>query len=80
MNGKSKEKLTQVRCTFPPVWYELAAADRRYLLVDHTKLGRNALHEIAPLSEFDGVVVDAAAPAGALDELRDSGATVVIAA
>ena len=26
MNGKSKEKLTQVRCTFPPVWPVLAAA------------------------------------------------------
>ena len=26
MNGKSKEKLTQVRCTFPPVWPVLVVA------------------------------------------------------
>ena len=26
MNGKLKEKLTQVRCTFPPVWPVLAIA------------------------------------------------------
>jgi DeoR/GlpR family transcriptional regulator of sugar metabolism len=34
------------------------AATRRYLLVDHTKLGRVALHKIVPLEEFDLIITD----------------------
>ena len=37
------------------------AATKRYLLVDHTKLGRVALHKIVPLDEFDLIITDAAA-------------------
>jgi len=36
----------------------LRAATKRYLLVDHTKLGRVALHRIAPLVDFDLVITD----------------------
>ncbi len=36
----------------------IAAAARRLLLVDHTKFGRVALHRLAPLRDFDLVVVD----------------------
>lgn len=39
----------------------LRAATKRYLLVDHTKLGRVALHKIVPLDEFDLVITDAGA-------------------
>ena len=39
----------------------LQAATKRYLLVDHTKLDRVALHQIAPLDEFDLIITDAAA-------------------
>jgi DeoR/GlpR family transcriptional regulator of sugar metabolism len=34
------------------------AATRRYLLVDHTKLGRVALHRILPLDVFDRIITD----------------------
>jgi len=49
----------------------LEAASKRYLLVDHTKLGRPALHRLVPLSAFDLVVVDAGAPADALRALDE---------
>lgn len=39
----------------------MRAATKRYLLVDHTKLGRVALHKIVPLDEFDLVITDAEA-------------------
>ena len=57
----------------------LASAEEAYLLVDHSKLGRNALHEIAPLTEFAGVVVDSDAPADALAELHAAGVEVIVA-
>lgn len=36
----------------------IAAAAERLLLVDHTKFGRVALHRLAPLHDFDLIVVD----------------------
>jgi DeoR/GlpR family transcriptional regulator of sugar metabolism len=36
----------------------LRAAAKRVLLIDHGKLGKTALHHLAPLSDFDLVVVD----------------------
>ncbi|WP_020575274.1 DeoR/GlpR family DNA-binding transcription regulator [Actinopolymorpha alba] len=51
----------------------LEAADRRYLLLDHSKLGRRALHRLVPVSAFDLVIVDAGADEAALAELdRDN--------
>jgi DeoR/GlpR family transcriptional regulator of sugar metabolism len=57
----------------------LDAATRRYLLLDHTKVGRTALYRLVPLADFDAVVVDPGAPAEILDEFRQHGAKVEVA-
>ena len=49
----------------------LEVASKRYLLVDHTKLGRPALHRLVSLSAFDLVIVDSGAPAAALTALDE---------
>jgi DeoR/GlpR family transcriptional regulator of sugar metabolism len=54
----------------------LRSAHTKVLLVDHGKLQRTALHRLAPLTEFDLVVVDERAPADLIKALRDHGATV----
>jgi DeoR/GlpR family transcriptional regulator of sugar metabolism len=54
----------------------LRSAHTKVLLVDHGKLERTALHRLAPLTEFDLVVVDEKAPADLIKALRDHGATV----
>ncbi|GAA4294050.1 DeoR/GlpR family DNA-binding transcription regulator [Streptomyces venetus] len=46
----------------------LDAAARNVLLIDHTKLGRVALHRVVPLSRFDLLLVDDGASP---EELRD---------
>jgi DeoR/GlpR family transcriptional regulator of sugar metabolism len=50
----------------------LLAATKRVLLIDHSKLGKVALHRLAPLSDFDLVVVDSGASEAQLRELRDA--------
>lgn len=54
----------------------IAAARQRFLLVDHGKFERYALHELAPLSDFDTVVVDAGINDHDLTTLRDAGLRV----
>lgn len=56
-----------------------AAAKRRILLVDHTKFDRRALHAIAPLSDFDVVIVDASTAPEHIQRLRSKGIHVVVA-
>ncbi|MEV0645470.1 DeoR/GlpR family DNA-binding transcription regulator [Phytomonospora sp. NPDC050363] len=51
----------------------LDVAAKRYLLVDHTKLGKVALHRLVPLSVFDLVIVDAGADKADLAELDRDG-------
>lgn len=50
----------------------LRAARRRILLIDHHKLGKTALHQLAPLSDFDLVVVDDGLDAAGRAQLRDA--------
>jgi DeoR/GlpR family transcriptional regulator of sugar metabolism len=57
----------------------LAAARRRILLIDHSKLGKVALHCLAPLREFERVVVDAGVGGDPLRELREAGVPVDLA-
>ncbi|MEU7742291.1 DeoR/GlpR family DNA-binding transcription regulator [Nonomuraea sp. NPDC049158] len=57
----------------------VAAGTRCVLAVDHTKLDRVALHRVAPLEKFDVIVVDAGAPAEAVQRLRDRRHNVEIA-
>jgi DeoR/GlpR family transcriptional regulator of sugar metabolism len=45
------------------------AAGKRYLLIDHSKIGRVALHKLLPLNAFDLVIVDSGTPTAALDAL-----------
>lgn len=53
----------------------IGASRRRVLMVDHGKLGRAALHRLAPLSDFDLVLTDDAAPPETLRAMREAGAT-----
>jgi DeoR/GlpR family transcriptional regulator of sugar metabolism len=57
----------------------IRAAQRRVLMVDHTKLGRASLHRLAPLADFDLVLTDAKAPEEALTQMREHGVKYDIA-
>lgn len=50
----------------------LGAAAKRVLLIDHAKLGKTALHRLAPLADFDLVVVDSGVDESGLRQLRDA--------
>ncbi|MET9909920.1 DeoR/GlpR family DNA-binding transcription regulator [Streptomyces sp. NPDC006476] len=58
----------------------LDSAARGVLLVDHTKLGRTALHRVAPLSRFDLLLVDDGASADALRDLDEHKVTYQVCA
>lgn len=55
------------------------SAARRILLVDHSKLGKQALREAVPLTDFDLVIVDAKADPEKVRSIRDLGVPVEIA-
>jgi DeoR/GlpR family transcriptional regulator of sugar metabolism len=57
----------------------LEIATKRYLLLDHTKLGKTALHTIAPMTDFDLVIVDEDTPDEALRDLTRNGVRYVVA-
>lgn len=57
----------------------LNAAARRILLVDHHKFGRVALHRLAPLRDFDLVIVDSGIDDAGLQQLRDARVTFDVA-
>ncbi|MBL1106514.1 DeoR/GlpR transcriptional regulator [Streptomyces sp. 5-8] len=54
----------------------MAAASRRVLIIDHTKFANQGLYALAPLTDFDLVLVDDAAPAAEVRRLRDNGVHV----
>ena len=49
----------------------LQVAGRSHLLIDHTKLVRQALHRLAPLRDFASVIIDGGVPDEQLTELRE---------
>ena len=55
------------------------SADRRVLLLDHTKFSKHGLHQLAPLTAFDLVIVDAATDAADLAALSAQGVTFQVA-
>ncbi len=57
----------------------MRSAGRKVLLIDHGKLGGTALHQLAPLTDFDDVVVDGGAPEDILRTLRDRRVNVHVA-
>lgn len=56
----------------------LRAAATRLLLVDHTKFARRALHALAPLADFDRVLVDALTTEHDRADLRSRGVTLTV--
>lgn len=56
-----------------------ASARTRVLLADHTKFTRRALHAMAPLDDFDMVIVDDGTPPALIERLRARGIDVVVA-
>ncbi|TDE15088.1 DeoR/GlpR family DNA-binding transcription regulator [Jiangella asiatica] len=57
----------------------MRSANRKVLLMDHTKLGGTALHQLAPLTDFDDVVVDGGAPPDVVRALRERRVNVHVA-
>ena len=57
----------------------MASAARRILLVDHTKFRRRAVHQLAPLTDFDAVIVDADIAREDLDAMLELGVEVRVA-
>ncbi len=57
----------------------MSSANRRVLLVDHTKFGKVAFHKLAHLGDFDLVVVDSGIDESHLDKLRECPVPVQVA-
>ncbi|MDP9391606.1 MAG: DeoR/GlpR family DNA-binding transcription regulator [Actinomycetota bacterium] len=57
----------------------MAAADRRVLLLDHSKFDKRGLYQLAPLTDFDLVVVDDGTGEARLTALRELGVPLYVA-
>jgi DeoR/GlpR family transcriptional regulator of sugar metabolism len=55
------------------------AADRCHLLIDHSKLNRNAMHRLVPVHRFESIVVDAGISEHTLATLREYDVRVDVA-
>jgi DeoR/GlpR family transcriptional regulator of sugar metabolism len=56
-----------------------AAGTKTYLLVHHSRFQRTALHKLAILSDFDGIITDAAPDADSLSVLKQANLHITIA-
>lgn len=57
----------------------ISAGSRAYLLVDHQKFGRTALHHLADLSAFAGVITGVPLPPHHATPLTDAGIPLILA-
>jgi len=57
----------------------MRASRRRVLMIDHTKLGRGALHRVGSINDFTDVVVDEHSDPVLLDAFREVGVNVIVA-
>lgn len=57
----------------------LTSSVRRIILADNTKFERRALHRVAPLKDFDAVIVDKNTPHDYVDKMRSEGINVIVA-
>ncbi|MEV5571732.1 DeoR/GlpR family DNA-binding transcription regulator [Spirillospora sp. NPDC052269] len=57
----------------------MESADRRVLMADHTKFTKNGLFQLAPLTDFDLVIVDSGTPESDLEALRARGVRLHVA-
>lgn len=57
----------------------MESADRRILLIDHSKFDKSGLHRLAPLTAFDLVIVDSATPDEQVRALRGQGVPLQVA-
>lgn len=55
------------------------AADRKILLADHSKFTKNGLHQLAPLTAFDLVIVDKETPEEEITAQRAAGVNLHVA-
>ncbi len=58
----------------------ISVSQRRVLLLDHTKFGQGALHQLCEVDEFTDVVVDAGVEPAHVRALEERGVTVHVAA
>ena len=57
----------------------MAAAGRCYLLINHARFGRSALHVLADLTTFDGIITDDDPPDGERAAIEKAGITLTVA-
>jgi len=56
----------------------IESASRRILMVDHAKLGKQALRQLVPLTVFDLVIVDSLSDPEEVEKIRDLGVKVQV--
>lgn len=57
----------------------MAAAQRRVLLMDNTKIGQGALHRLGSVTDFTHVVVDENADPALVATISEAGVEVIVA-